>query len=201
VVVEHDVSGLERLDAELLQRPPDDEQARPELRGTELGLADHRPPAGEEDAREVEALVEDRREGSPDHREAHFGADVHQAVVDDRQRAGVDRSSLAGEGGLRAHRVSSSTPSGAPSSRHSGGTRTVESIDSTTSGPCCARTASRRTTGVAINPCPGKKSRRSGVRSCGPTSSAGSSSCVIARPDPTTTTVMRTSSTPIPWNR
>ena len=62
VVVQDDVAGLERVDAELLDRPADDEQARRDLRRAELGLPDHVAVAVEEHAREVEALVEDRRE-------------------------------------------------------------------------------------------------------------------------------------------
>ena len=60
IVVQHDVARLERLDTELLQRPADDEQARGDLGGAELGLADHVSAPVEEDAREVQPLVEDR---------------------------------------------------------------------------------------------------------------------------------------------
>ena len=41
IVVQDDVAGLERLDAELLERPAHDEQAGGELRGAELRLPDH----------------------------------------------------------------------------------------------------------------------------------------------------------------
>ena len=79
VVVQDDVAGLERVDAELLERPADDEEARGDLRRTELGLADHVAAPVEEDAREVQPLVEDRREGRARHRHAHLAADVHDA--------------------------------------------------------------------------------------------------------------------------
>ena len=43
IVVQDDVAGLERLDAELLDRPAHDEQAGRDLRRAELGLPDHVP--------------------------------------------------------------------------------------------------------------------------------------------------------------
>ena len=61
-----------------------------ELGRAELGLPDHVAVAVEQHAREVEALVEDRREGGAHHRDAHLAADVHEAVVDDRERDRVD---------------------------------------------------------------------------------------------------------------
>ena len=60
VVVEDHVAGLERIDAELLERPAHDEEARRDLGRAELRLADHVAAPIEEHAREVEALVEDR---------------------------------------------------------------------------------------------------------------------------------------------
>ena len=92
VVVQHDVAGLERLDAELLERPAHDEQAGRDLRRAELRLADHVAAPVEEHAREVEALVEDRREGRADHRDAHLAADVHEVVVDDGEGDGIDHA-------------------------------------------------------------------------------------------------------------
>src|SRR4029077_20695581 len=78
----------------------------------------------EEHAREVESLVEDRREGRADHRDAHLAADVHEVVVDHGEGDGIDHA-----------RVRSRMPVATTESVQPGGTTTVESIDSTISGP------------------------------------------------------------------
>ena len=177
IVVEHDVAGLERVDPELLHRPADDEHARRELRGAELRLSDHVAAVVEQHAREVEPLVEDRREGGPGHRDPHLAADVHEAVVEDRE---LDRIDLAGPLCSacchRSYSVSSSCDGRARRacaalrrlasqlrfrSRRShhppGGTTTVVSIDSTISGPNRdppPTNSARATTGVGWNPSP-----------------------------------------------
>ena len=82
VVVEDDVALLEGVEPELLDRPLDRELDRADLRRAELGLRDHVPRRVEDDAREVERLVEDRRVGRRHHRHAHVAAAARQIVVD-----------------------------------------------------------------------------------------------------------------------
>ena len=91
IVVEDDVALLEGVEAELLDRPLDRELDRADLRRAELGLREHVALRVEDDAREVERLVEDRRVGRRHHRHAHVAAAARQVVVDDRQRDRVER--------------------------------------------------------------------------------------------------------------
>ena len=126
VVVQDDVALVERVEPELLDRPLDGELDRADLRGAELGLREHVARRVEDDAREVERLVEDRRVGRRHHRHAHVAAAARQVVVDHRERDRIEvwcvmHASLAVsitsapccralDGHARARRTASSPP-------------------------------------------------------------------------------------------
>ncbi len=90
VVVEDDVALFEGVEAELLDRPFDGELDRPDLRRAELCLGKQVAAWIEDDAREVERLVEDGRVRGRHHRHAHIAATARQVIVDDGQRDLVD---------------------------------------------------------------------------------------------------------------
>ena len=132
VVVEDDVALLEGVEAELLDRPVDGELDRADLGGAELGLGEHVARGVEDDAREVEGLVEDRRVRGRHHRDAHVAATARQVVVDDGQRDLVDHRSAHSSTPVSIR----SAPCGLRSTTMPGSTYRVEPSSSITAGPC-----------------------------------------------------------------
>ena len=60
-------------------------------RGRVVLLGDQVAVAIEEDRREIETLIEDRRVGRLQHDQRHLGGDIGQGIVDDVERNRVDR--------------------------------------------------------------------------------------------------------------
>ena len=141
VVVDDDVAGLEELLAELLERPAHGVRDRAHHRRRVVLLGDQVALAVEQDGREVEALVEDRRVRRLHHHERHLGGDVREARCAGRAgrrcRARASSSSRGRRSSGRARR------SGGRRSRSPGKTSVVESGSSITAGPSSSAPGAR----------------------------------------------------------
>ena len=98
IVVENNVARLEGLDAELVECPGDGEFDGADLRGAELRLRQHLARGVEDDAGEIERLVEDRRIARLHHRHAHVATGRGQEVIDHGQRDRIEFRALTTSG-------------------------------------------------------------------------------------------------------
>ena len=90
IVVDYDVAGLKTFEAQLIDRPLDDESRRSDLCRVVLTLSDQFAVGIENHACEVTRLAEYGRIGRTHECSPHLGANVHQMVVDDAKRDAVD---------------------------------------------------------------------------------------------------------------
>src|SRR6266568_2037911 len=81
---------IERIEPQLLDRPPHCVLRRTEHRGAEFRLADHVSPGVENDARKIQRLIKDGRIAGAHHRGSHLPADIDESVVDDAQGDAID---------------------------------------------------------------------------------------------------------------
>src|SRR5262249_26558083 len=150
--------------AQLLDRPVDRELDRADLRGAELRLSEHVPGRIEDDAGEVERLVEDRRVRRRHHGHAHVAAAAREVVVDhcqgdraERGRWDARRANLRLDAHAPAPVSTTSAPWEVSSRVIAGSTKTVDPSSSTTAGPSSfspAASAERWTTTASSHPAP-----------------------------------------------